>query len=83
MPEEILGKQIAKEFNGKLPILIKFLDAREDLSVQVHPSDEKAKELGENDTGKTEAWLVLHAEEGAVLYLGFKGDVDKKRPSTC
>ena len=59
-----------------LPILFKFLDAREDLSVQVHPSDEKAAQLGESDTGKTEAWLILDAEPGAVLYLGFKDDVD-------
>ena len=77
MSEEILGREIAREFKGSLPILVKFIDAREDLSVQVHPSDEKARELGEKDTGKNEAWLVLHAEEGSVLYLGFKEDVDK------
>ncbi|MCL0084357.1 hypothetical protein M1N82_02315 [Dehalococcoidia bacterium] len=75
MGEDILGRGIASEFKGQLPILFKFIDARQDLSVQVHPSDEKARELGESDTGKNEAWLVLHAEEGAVMYLGFKEDV--------
>ena len=61
----------------ELPILVKFLDAREDLSVQVHPSDEKAAELGESDAGKTEAWLILDTEPGAVLYLGFRENVDE------
>ena len=74
----ILGKGINKEFNSTLPLLVKFIDAREDLSVQVHPSDKRATELGESDTGKDESWIVLDAEEGAVLYLGFKEDVDKE-----
>ncbi|MDY6834307.1 MAG: type I phosphomannose isomerase catalytic subunit [Chloroflexota bacterium] len=77
MSEEILGKHIAKEFNNTLPILAKFIDAREDLSVQVHPTDAKAKELGETDTGKEEAWIILDAQESAVLYLGFREDVDR------
>ncbi|MFO8100704.1 MAG: type I phosphomannose isomerase catalytic subunit [Dehalococcoidia bacterium] len=77
--EDILGPCLAREFEGHLPILVKFLDAREDLSVQVHPSDEKAAELGEIDTGKTEAWLILHAEPGAVLYLGFKDEVNRSQ----
>ncbi|MFO8010441.1 MAG: type I phosphomannose isomerase catalytic subunit [Dehalococcoidia bacterium] len=77
LSEELLGREIYQEFGGQLPVLVKFLDAREDLSVQVHPSDEIAAELGENDTGKTEAWLVLQSEPGAVLYLGFKENVDK------
>jgi mannose-6-phosphate isomerase len=78
MGEEILGTEIAEKFSNRLPILVKFIDAREDLSVQVHPSDEKARELGEADSGKNEAWLILEADEGAVLYLGFKQDVDKE-----
>ncbi len=79
MPEEILGTQVAQEFGETLPVLIKFLDAREDLSVQVHPSNAQAAALGETDTGKTEAWLVLDREPGAVLYLGFKEDVDEEQ----
>jgi mannose-6-phosphate isomerase len=76
--KEILGEEIFEEFQGNLPVLIKFIDARENLSVQVHPTDEKAKELGEKDTGKTEFWVVLEAEKDAVLYLGFKENVDKE-----
>jgi len=76
--EELLGGEICREFEGRLPILVKFLDARENLSVQVHPSDEKAAELGETDTGKTEAWLILDAEPGAFLYLGFRDDMNQK-----
>jgi mannose-6-phosphate isomerase len=77
MSEETLGREFAQEFRGNLPVLIKFIDACLDLSVQVHPSDEKAQELREGDTGKDEAWLVLHAEEGSVLYLGFREEVDR------
>ncbi len=78
MPEDVLGSAIAQEFKGELPILVKLIDAREDLSVQVHPSDEKAKELGEIQPGKNEAWLILRAEPDAVLYLGFKGGVNRE-----
>lgn len=74
--ERILGERVYRDFKGRLPVLVKFLDAREDLSVQVHPSDERAAELGEHDTGKTESWLILGAEPGAVIYLGFKEDTD-------
>jgi mannose-6-phosphate isomerase len=75
--EEVLGRELAEEFNGKLPLLVKFIDAKENLSVQVHPSDEKARELGESDGGKDEAWFILDADEDAVLYQGFNQDVDK------
>ncbi len=73
----LMGDQITGNIHRSSLPLVKFIDAREDLSVQVHPSDEKAKEVGENDTGKNEAWVILHAEEGAVMYLGFKEDVDR------
>ena len=53
------------------PMLIKFIDARDDLSVQVHPSDEYALK-NENSYGKTELWYVVEADEGAGIYLGFK-----------
>lgn len=74
--KRILGERVHRDFKGRLPVLVKFLDAREDLSVQVHPTDAKAVELGEHDSGKTEAWLILGAEGGAVIYLGFKEDTD-------
>lgn len=62
---ELFGNPKAKEF----PLLVKFLDANDDLSVQVHPDDEYAR-IHENDSGKTESWYVLHAEPGAKLIYG-------------
>jgi len=60
---------------ARFPLLIKFLDAREDLSVQVHPNDELAYQR-HACPGKTEMWFVLEAEPGATLITGFKGDMD-------
>lgn len=62
---ELFGNPKAKEF----PLLVKFLDANDNLSVQVHPDDEYAR-IHENDSGKTESWYVLHAEPGAKLIYG-------------
>ena len=59
------------------PMLIKFIDAKADLSVQVHPSDDYALQ-NENSFGKTEMWYVVEAEEGAGLYVGFKRAVTKE-----
>ena len=59
------------------PMLAKFIDARQDLSVQVHPSDSYALEH-ENSFGKTEMWYVVEADEGAGIYLGFKRAVTKE-----
>ncbi|MBQ8884942.1 MAG: ROK family protein [Clostridia bacterium] len=59
------------------PVLAKFIDAKEDLSVQVHPSDEYALEK-ENSFGKTEMWYIVEAEKGAGIYLGFSRDVTKE-----
>ena len=59
------------------PMLIKFIDAKDDLSVQVHPSDDYAL-ANENSFGKTEMWYVVEAEQGAGLYVGFKKPVTKE-----
>ena len=59
------------------PILIKLLDAKQNLSVQVHPSDDYALKY-ENSFGKTEMWYIVEGEEGAGVYLGFKRDVTKE-----
>ena len=59
------------------PVLIKFIDAKENLSVQVHPSDEYAL-ANENSFGKTEMWYIVEAEEGTGIYLGFNRDVTKE-----
>lgn len=69
-PAEILGKKVAKEYDGEMPLLIKFIDAQRDLSIQVHPNDEMAAKL-EHKRGKTEMWYIIGAEPGASLLLGF------------
>lgn len=61
---------------AKFPVLIKLIDAKDNLSVQVHPSDEYALK-NEGQFGKTEMWYVLGADEGAGLYVGFREAVDK------
>ena len=70
-PEEILGKAVARRNGGKMPLLVKFIDARNDLSIQVHPDDEMAMRE-HNKLGKSEMWYVLDAEPGACIYAGFK-----------
>lgn len=66
---------------GELPVLIKFIDAAQNLSVQVHPDDEKAK-LWENQNGKTEMWYVVEADEGAKITYGMKRDTTKEEFSS-
>lgn len=58
------------------PLLIKLIDAKDNLSVQVHPSDEYALK-NENSFGKTETWYIVDADDGAGIYLGFKDDMTK------
>ncbi len=60
----------------RFPVLTKFIDARDNLSVQVHPDDSYALRE-ENSYGKTEMWIILEAEEGAGLYLGFEREVSE------
>ena len=59
------------------PVLIKYIDAKQNLSVQVHPNDEYARRV-EHDNGKTEMWYIVSADEGAFIYCGLKRDTDKK-----
>ena len=63
--------------NHQLPILIKYIDAKENLSIQVHPNDKYARKH-EGDNGKNEMWFVRAADEGAFIYLGFSRDVTKE-----
>jgi mannose-6-phosphate isomerase len=70
-PEEILGTKIYKQFGKEFPLLFKFLDAREDLSIQVHPNDELAKKR-HNSFGKTEMWYVMQADDKSRIIVGFK-----------
>ena len=70
----LVGKSVYKHFGDKFPLLFKFIDAQDDLSVQVHPADELAKKR-HNSFGKTEMWYVLDGEEDARLIVGFKKEV--------
>ena len=70
-PAEVLGKGVAKAYDNQLPLLVKFIDAKRNLSIQVHPNDEMAARLF-HKKGKSEMWYVISAEPGAYLYAGFK-----------
>lgn len=72
---KMLGTNLA-DFEG-FPLLIKLIDAKSDLSVQVHPSDEYALK-NENSYGKTEMWYIVDADEGAGIYLGFKESITEE-----
>ncbi|WP_458627382.1 type I phosphomannose isomerase catalytic subunit [Winogradskyella sp. PC D3.3] len=73
---KLLGDKNWKRFGNAFPLLIKFIDAKEDLSIQLHPNDELAKKR-HNSFGKTEMWYVMQADKDANLIVGFKGKVDK------
>jgi mannose-6-phosphate isomerase len=69
-PDQVMGTMALP--SGRFPLLLKFLDVRDLLSVQVHPSDEHADYLSEGETGKTEAWVVLRAEPESRIYAGLR-----------
>ena len=72
-PNEILGTHVAGQDNERFPLLIKLLDCERWLSLQVHPSDEQARQLeGPRFVGKTEAWHILNAQSGAQIIAGIK-----------
>src|SRR5258706_4994569 len=71
---EFLGDEYAKSRGTHFPLLLKFLFPKDKLSVQVHPDDERAKQIGQS-CGKTECWYVVAAEPGAQIGLGFKPGV--------
>lgn len=72
--EELIGKKNFKVFGIKFPLLIKFIDAKEDLSIQLHPNDELAAKR-HNSFGKTEMWYVMQADNDANLIVGFSEKV--------
>lgn len=73
-PDAILGKKVNEKYHGQLPLLVKFIDAKRDLSIQVHPNDEMAMRV-HGKMGKSEMWYVIKANEGAHLYAGFKQEI--------
>jgi mannose-6-phosphate isomerase len=77
-----LGKREAGRYGDQTPLLVKLLDAADNLSVQVHPADDDPA-LSEDESGKPEGWYVLDAEPGAGLYLGFRDGVQRADVDQC
>ena len=75
---DLVGDKVFKKFGEEFPLLIKFIDAQQDLSIQVHPNDELSKKR-HNAYGKTEMWYVVDAEEGALINSGFNQQVTKEK----
>lgn len=77
-PEEILGKTVLQNFGANFPLLFKFIDAKDNLSIQLHPNDALAAKR-HNSFGKTEMWYIMHADENAELIVGFKENTSKDK----
>ncbi len=75
--EKLVGDKVYSQFGNKFPLLIKFIDAKTPLSIQLHPNDNLAKKR-HNSFGKTEMWYVMQADKAANLIVGFKKDSNKK-----
>ena len=73
---DLVGKSVYERFGNDFPVLIKYIDAQKDLSVQLHPHDYLAKER-HNSFGKNEMWYVMNADPGAQLIAGFSKDTDQ------
>ena len=69
--DAILGARLSKKYGDKFPLLIKFIDASQDLSIQVHPNDQIAA-TRHNCSGKTELWYMLESDENSIVYSGLK-----------
>lgn len=74
---DLVGEKVYDKFGNDFPLLVKFIDAQDDLSVQVHPDDALAQRRY-GTRGKTEMWYVLQADAGSGLYVGFKKGVKKE-----
>ncbi len=74
---DLVGDQVYDTYGTEFPLLIKFIDANDDLSIQVHPGDEMSKER-HNAFGKTEMWYVMQADPGSKLQSGFNQQVDQQ-----
>ncbi len=76
--EKLLGKSVVERFGADFPILIKFIDAKRDLSIQLHPNDAIARER-HNSFGKTEMWYIMDADRDANVIVGFNKNVTKEQ----
>jgi mannose-6-phosphate isomerase len=74
---DLIGEKAYDQFGIEFPLLIKYIDAKDKLSIQVHPNDELAKER-HGTSGKTEMWYVIHADEGARLITGFNRPLNRE-----
>ncbi|BAX79481.1 type I phosphomannose isomerase catalytic subunit [Labilibaculum antarcticum] len=74
---DLVGDKVYENFGIEFPLLIKFIDANDVLSIQVHPDDELSKER-HNAYGKTEMWYVIEADKGSELIVGFNQDISKE-----
>ena len=74
LKEKLVGQHNYTRFRTEFPLLIKFIDARQDLSIQVHPNDEIARRQG-MEHGKTEMWYIMDSEPGAKIYNGLKQQI--------
>ena len=76
--EQLLGREIVARFGTRFPLLIKFLDASNPLGEQVHQGDALARRQGLDDPGKTEAWVMLPAREGATIHCGNRSGTNRE-----
>ncbi|MDP4277015.1 MAG: class I mannose-6-phosphate isomerase [Bacteroidota bacterium] len=74
-PDELMGKKVHARFGDEFPLLIKFIDAQDNLSIQVHPDDKLARSR-HNSFGKTEMWYVIGSKPGSKLISGFSKPID-------
>jgi mannose-6-phosphate isomerase len=75
--DDLLGESVFARFSTEFPLLVKFIDSNEYLSIQVHPDDALAAKRG-LENGKSEMWYILHAEKNAELITGFNRKMDQK-----
>lgn len=75
---DLVGEKNYMQFGDKFPLLVKFIDAKEDLSIQLHPNDKLAKER-HNSFGKTEMWYIMQADHDSNLIVGFNQDMTAEK----
>ena len=75
---KLVGEQVYQKYGDEFPLLIKFIDANDDLSIQVHPDDELAQQR-HNSFGKTEMWYIMQADEEAQLTVGFNQPMSREK----
>lgn len=75
--QDFVGKKVFEQYGTNFPLLVKFIDAAQDLSIQVHPNDKLAKQR-HNSLGKTEMWYVFQADKGSKLITGFNRNINKE-----